>query len=97
MDEETAAFEAACAAEWVDELGVGGEVGVDCFFLLFGRALDELVDYAWGVADWVVHCCNELRVRCSYGVVVDDEKARVTNRAIDAIYSSNRPDVKKRG
>ena len=61
LDEQATAFKAAGAAEGVDEFGVGGEVGVDGVFLLFGRALDEFVDYAWGVADGVVHCCGVVR------------------------------------
>lgn len=55
MDEQATALKAAGPAEWVDELGIGGEVGIDRFFLLLRRALNQLVYHAWSVADWVVH------------------------------------------
>lgn len=56
MDEPSATFETACAAKWVCEGGICGEVCVDGVFLVFGRALGETVDYVAYVLDWVVHC-----------------------------------------
>ena len=57
VDEVSASLEASGAAERVGEGCFGCEVGIDCVFLFFWRALGELVDHWADILNRIVHCC----------------------------------------
>ena len=55
VDELATSIEATRTAEGMCERGIGREVCGDGCFLLFRRALRELVDYGRNILHWVVH------------------------------------------
>lgn len=55
VDQPSATLEAASAAEWVSEGGIGGKVLVDSLLLLLRRALGKAMDDAGDLLDWVFH------------------------------------------
>ena len=71
MYEQTASLEGACAAKWMYEFGVGREVGIDRICLFLRRALDQLMNHVWRIADWIVHRLGYLQTCMTLCSVVD--------------------------